>query len=232
MGFIAPIYFFLHYVQSPLENYQLAENRLTNMRAVKTIIPTIILTFILPTMVMMGAPQLADRQWVNGLVWQLFPLYGAIYQRVLGLLVHDTTEDDRVSNPQADMPYLRLAYGISGGLAACVNLYVRFISPFPLMDVFFKDIANPSAPVTLIQGVARFLRYDQILASGASTIWVLLSFGDLKSAGKLQAGWATTIGAFGLMTLVAGPGFSMAAMWAWREEILAKQKPVARGKKE
>ncbi|RDL35444.1 Uncharacterized protein BP5553_07375 [Venustampulla echinocandica] len=230
LGFIAPIYFFLHYIQSPLENYQPAENRLTNMRAVKTIIPTIVLTFLLPTIVMMAAPQLEGRQWVNGLFWQLFPLYGAICQRALGLLVNDTTEVDRISSPEADMPYLRLAYGLSAGFAACANLYVRFASPFPLMDIFFKDIANPSAPATLMQGAARFLRYDHIIALGAGTIWVMLSLGDLKSAGRLQAGWAKIIGAFGAIALVGGPGSAMVAMWAWREEILAKRKPVPVGK--
>ncbi|CAG8981758.1 hypothetical protein HYALB_00013975 [Hymenoscyphus albidus] len=224
VGYVLPIYFFLHHIQLPLENYQKPEDRLTRVSAVKTIIPTLALTFILPTYIMLSTPGLANRQWINGLFWQLFPLYGAICQQVLGLFVKDTTEKDRVSNPEADMPYLRLTYGFTAIIAAALNLYVRLASPFPLKDVFFNDISSPSAAATLITGTARFLRYDQIFSFGAGILWILLSFKDLKKAGKTQAGWVKIIGAFAGATLAFGPGSAMVGMWAWREEILVNRK--------
>lgn len=231
LGFIAPIYFFLHYVQSPLENYQAADNRMTQMGPVKTIIPTIALTYLLPSIAMLAAPGLATRQWVNGLFWQAFPVYTSIVQRVLGFVVKDTTNEDRISNPEADMPYLRRAYGIAAAVAACANLYVRIASPFPLKDVFFKGISSPSAPATLIEGAAKFLRYDQLTTFGAGAMWTMLSFMDLKKAGKIQAGWLKIAGIFGATTVVAGPGAAMMVMWAWREEALARRQPAAVEKK-
>ncbi|KAF4635287.1 hypothetical protein G7Y89_g2803 [Cudoniella acicularis] len=230
LGYIAPIYFFLHYVQSPLENYQAADNRLTQMGPVKTILPTIALTYVLPSVAMFAAPTLATRQWINGVFWQAFPVYSSIAQRVFGLFVKDTTEVDRVSNPEADMPYLRWAYGVAAATAAFGNLYVRFASPFPLMDVFFKDISSPTAPATLIQGAARFLRYDQITTFGAGALWIMLSFMDLKKAGKVRAGWGKIVAIFSATTLIGGPGAAMMIMWAWREEALARKKPAVEKK--
>lgn len=226
LGYIAPIWFFLHYVQSPLENYQAADNRMTQIGAVKTIIPTVVLSFILPSIAMCVVPGIENRQWINGLLWQAFPLYASLYQRGLGYLVKDTTEVDRVSNPEADMPYLRRAYGFAAVIAATANLYVRFASPVPLKDLFFKGISSPSTVPNLLEGAAKFLRYDQIATFGAGAIWTMLSFRDLKKAGKLQTGWPTILGIFGATTLVAGPGAAVVTMWAWREEVLAARKKV------
>lgn len=231
IGLIAPLYYFLHYVQSPVENYHAADNRLTQMGPVKTIIPTIIVSYILPSIAMFVAPSLATRQWVNGVFWQPFPLYAAILQRVFGLFVKDTTQVDRIENPQADMPYLRRIYAFAGVAAALANLYVRFKSPVSLTEVFFKGISSPSAPAALVQNLAKFLRYDQIAAFGAGAIWTGLNFHDLKKAGKVTSGWGKIVGVFAATTLVAGPGAAMAAMWAWREEALARR-VIVHAKKE
>ena len=61
IGFVAPIYYFLHYVQSPMENYAAADNRMCEMDAVKTIIPTIALSYVVPTLAMFTWPGLANR---------------------------------------------------------------------------------------------------------------------------------------------------------------------------
>jgi hypothetical protein len=180
---------------------------------------------------MFAAPGLATRQWINALFSQPFPIYASILQRVLGRFVKDTTDTNRIDKPEADMPYLRRIYGFAGGAAACAHLYVRFASPVSLTDVFFQDICSTSATGPVMQSIARFLRYDQITSFSAGAIWTMLSFRDLKNAGKLTSGWGRIIGVFGGVTLFAGPGAAMAAMWAWREEALAKREVVVIKKK-
>ncbi|TVY29863.1 Citreoviridin biosynthesis protein [Lachnellula hyalina] len=228
LGFIAPIWFFLHYVQSPLENYHAAENRLTQIGAVKTIIPTIMLSYILPSIAMCYVPGLENRQWINGLLWQAFPLYAAVYQRIFGLFVKDTTEADRVSNPEADIPYLRRAYGFAAVTAAAFNLYARFNPPGPIKDVFFAGISSPSTVPNIMQGAAMFLKYDQIATFSAGAAWIMLSFWDLKSAGKVHLEWQKIFTIFGFLTSIFGPGAAMMIMWAWREEALVAKKKVAK----
>lgn len=179
---------------------------------------------------MFAAPTLATRQWVNGLFWQPFPVYGAILQRVLGRFVKDTTYEERLNNPEADMPHLRRIYRFAGVAAACAFLYVRFKSPVSATEVFLEGIRNPGAAVSLIQRVSKALRYDQICAFSAGAVWMLLNFRDLKKAKKVNAGWAKIVGTMAGLSLLVGPGAAMTAMWAWREEALVKSY-VSRGQK-
>jgi hypothetical protein len=230
IGFLAPIYYFIHYVQSPLENYATAENRMTRTSSIKTIIPTVAITYALPTVASFALPGLTNRQWINGLFFQPFPIWAAISQQVLGAFVKNTTDSDRMKNPEADIPYLRRAYACAAAASASVYLYLWVVSPVSLGQIFFKGLGNPSDALPLIEGAAKVLRYDQIASFSAGIVWTLLSFGDLKRAGKLDAGWGRIVGIFAGTTLVAGPGAGMAVMWAWREEVLAK-KVAVRGKK-
>ncbi|KAF8855683.1 FAD/NAD(P)-binding domain-containing protein [Acephala macrosclerotiorum] len=226
IGHVAPVYYFLHYVQSPLEKYAAPDNRMAQMGPVKTIVPSIVLAYVLPSIAMFVAPGLATRQWVNGVFWQPFPIYAAILQRVFGRFVNDTTKSDRLSKPEADMPYLRCVYGFAAIASTCAYLYVRFTSPVSLMKIFFEGLANPTKALPLIEGATKALKYDQIAAFSAGAIWTLLSFGDLKKAGKLQAGWGRILGTFAGTTLLGGSGAGMAVMWAWREESLARRKGI------
>ncbi|EHK97820.1 hypothetical protein M7I_6403 [Glarea lozoyensis 74030] len=101
--------------------------------SVKAIIPTIVLSFLAPSVAMLNAPGLANRQWINGLFWQLFPLSGAICQRLLSLLIKDTTETDRLSNPEADMKHLRRVYWAAGIFAMATNLYDQLMTFGPAL---------------------------------------------------------------------------------------------------
>ncbi|KFZ24305.1 hypothetical protein V502_01200 [Pseudogymnoascus sp. VKM F-4520 (FW-2644)] len=230
IGFIAPIYYFLHHVLSPLENYHAADNRLVQIGDIKTIIPTIIISYIIPSIAMFTAPTLASRQWINGVFWQPFPIYAAILRRVLGRFVKDTTMVDRINNTEADMPYLRRIYAFAGVLAAAAHIYTGFKSPVPLTEVFVQDNTDPESEVPLIETIAKIIRCNRISAFCTGAIWILLSFHDLKKAGKLTTGWCNIAALYTTICVVGGPGAATAVMWAWREEVLAKKKVVIQKK--
>lgn len=99
------------------------------------------------------------------------------------------------------------------------------------MHVFFEGVRNPSASVSVMASLAKTFRYDQIAAFSAGVVWAMLSFKDLKKAGKLNAGWGRTVGVFAGTMIVAGPGAAMATMWGWREEVLAKREKAVLEKK-
>lgn len=227
---MAPIYYFLHYVISPLENYHAADNRLVHIGDVKIVIPTIIISYILPSIAMFIAPTIASRQWINGVFWQPFPIYAGIIRRVLGRFVKDTTMVDRINNTEADMPYLRRIYAFAGASAAAAHTYMRFKPPLPLTEGFVKSITNPESELLLVEAIAEILRWNHVSAFGAGTIWILLGFHDLKKAGKMTTSWWKILMIYIATAAVSGPGAAMAVMWAWREEALARSGVVIKKK--
>jgi hypothetical protein len=225
IGFLAPVYYFLHYVQSPLENYAAADQRMVKMGKAKIIILTVFISYVVPTVAMFVVPDLATRQWINGLFFQPFPLWAVLTQYILSQFVEDTTGTARIYQPTADMPYLRQAYAFAALCSASTYWYVygsAWNSSISLLDIFFKDISQVTTMAPLFDGAAKVLRYDHLWSFSAGLVWTLYSFGDLKRAGKLQAGWLRILGVSICATLAAGPGTAMALMWAWREETLSE----------
>ncbi|CZR68336.1 related to hydroxylase [Phialocephala subalpina] len=224
IGLVAPLYYFLHYIQTPQEKYLAADNRLVPTVYAKTLIPAITLGYVAPTLGMFLPFSIDTRQAING-IWQLFPVWTSLLHTALKFTVTDTTQKERIHNVRADMTYLRYAYAFGGCLSAAAYLYLWMTSPIPLRSLFFSGISSPSAPVfSLSDGIGRFLKYDQIFSFGSGMFWEVLHFNDLKKAGKLKAGWGKILGVLGGATLVLGPGAAMALGWAWREEVLAAKK--------
>lgn len=124
------------------------------------------------------------------------------------------------------MPILRRTYAFAAVAATAFNLYARYTSPVSLSQLFFQGVKEPGNAVSVVQALGKFFRYDQLAAFSAGAIWTMLSFKDLKKAGKVSAGWGKIVGLFAGTTLIAGPGAAMTAMWAWREEALAKREKV------
>jgi hypothetical protein len=197
----------------------------------KTTLPTIGLAYIAPTVAMFTVPGLVNRQWINGVFFQPFPLYAAVVQRLLARFAkqiegEEENVKDKGENENADLSGLiNLAYGLSGAASAGVYLYLWLFSPVPMSRIFFSNLRNPEAEHTMLYGAGKVLRYDQICSFGAGAVWTLLHFWDLKREGLIKVGWGRIVGVFAGTMVVCGPGAGMAVMWAWRESVLRAWKP-------
>jgi hypothetical protein len=224
------MYFFIQYVErSPVAS--LEERRrgmMVSKKEMKTILPTIWMAYILPSVAMFAVPGLVNRQWINGVFFQPFPLYAYAIQRTL-LAFPPSSEDEEEEEEEeeeksATETDLRLIYGLSAAASASVYLYLWIKSPSSMADIFFSETSNPTAPITMLKGAAKVLRYDQLCSFGAGVVWTLLHFWGLKREGLMRStGWGKILGVFGAMNVVGGPGAAMAGMWAWRESIINKE---------
>jgi hypothetical protein len=182
------------------------------------ILPTIAISYIVPSIAMFVVPGLTNRQWVNGVFFQLFPLWAFIVQQFLRVLGRDS-EPEEVQLEQG-LSSVRFLYEISGMISGSVYLCLWILSPFPIMDIFFLNLRNPETEIGMLKGAAKVLRYDQISAFGAGAVWIGLHFWDLKRKNLVSGGWGKLLALLIGMTLVAGPGAGMAVMWSWREGAL------------
>jgi hypothetical protein len=227
IGLIGPLYYFFHYLQCPIDNYMAADNRLVQMKFALTLLPAMVLGYVLPVAFQFGPWDDGTVQSINAL-WQIFPLTIASLHWLFSSLVADTTNEDRLLNPLADLVSLRRLYAVIAVIPTVLHLYVRLSSPTTLLDIFFGGIGHQFRPVELIsEGINCFLKYDSLLLFAATFYWIILNLRDLKEAGILKTSWATIILRLAGLTLVCGPGAAIMTVWAWREELLAEPRKLS-----
>ncbi|KAK0121847.1 hypothetical protein ONS95_010127 [Cadophora gregata] len=223
IGVVAPLYCFLHFVLIPSTKFHAADSRHVPLHFAKTILPTLILGYAVAGIGMYWptSPISTLQGW--NFAWQPFPIYLAIFHRILRSFFSNTEKEDRVNNHKADLFHLRLIYVTVAFLSSTAWIYTVFTSPTPLYQVFLSGITNRAVQFnTVEEGMRMFLKYDEAFCFGSAPIWVLLCFRDLKREGRLTAGWAKILGFYSAVTLTLGPGTGLVFMWGWREDVLAK----------
>ncbi|PQE10413.1 hypothetical protein CJF32_00000960 [Rutstroemia sp. NJR-2017a WRK4] len=223
IGLVAPIYFFFHYVQSPQENFNALDNRLTNMSFIKTFSLAILLTILGPACAIYAVEDIYSVQWIYNNVWYWYPIYLTILLKVSKLVVKDTTRTARIYEPTADLPYLRAAYTIL--IIGCGMIqFSAAESHFSTISTLFKGFWNSNNTANDVRGMfAMLLRSDTAFAYSAAMLWALLHFSDLKCNGKLKNSWLAILGVMILSSFAVGYRVALLILWAWREEIMARK---------
>jgi hypothetical protein len=204
-GLIAPLYLFLHYVQSPISNFAASDQRLVNVAAARTTIPSLVMAYALPFLATYAAPFLFTQLTID-VTWQQFPIWLALMHYIIrNFFVRDTTLHDRIHQPFTDLPYIRFALKAAAIIAA-----VSF-------NIFrWQLLFTP--------GFASFFRADIISCMLACLCWLLLLFKDLKEVEMLQMSWVKLVASALTCACICGPGAVIAMGWLWREEILASRR--------
>ncbi|CZS93253.1 uncharacterized protein RAG0_03624 [Rhynchosporium agropyri] len=222
IGVVAPIYFFLHYVQIPSTKFHAADNRHVPIHLVKAILPTLLLGYVATTIVMYYPTSSISTLQAWNHIWQPFPINIAILHGILSSLP-DTRREDRKHNVKGDLVWLRLIYFTTAFASSAMWIYTLLASPTPLFQIFFSRMLNRETTFKkLEEGMRMFLKYDELFCFTSGVIWVLLCFSDLKREGRLTAGWRKVVAIFTGMTLGLGPGAGLVIIWWWRDEILTR----------
>ena len=118
---------------------------------------------------------LETRQGYN-FIWQFFPPWTTLLSGLFPRLVKDTTQDDKVNNPTADLPNSRTIYALVGSSNRYISLRLQCLDSSTLGNFPF-GVNDPSALIeSLTEGMGRFLKYDYLFAFASGGFWVLLIF--------------------------------------------------------
>ncbi|KAJ5643353.1 uncharacterized protein N7484_005860 [Penicillium longicatenatum] len=226
IGKIAPIYFAIEYIRSPLSSLK-GDNRNMKTDALKSLLPAVLAGYYLPTFANFFASTVESRQSINA-VWQLFPLVVPVIQIPLRLLAKPRSnieaKEKTASNHKTNMLWTRCTYGSLAAISGLSFIYARWSAPqgASLATIFLPGLFEHAQPVTsFAQGIARFLQYDEIFSLGAGFIWLGLRFRELQQSGVPVSWWKSACALVGT-TVTLGPGAALALGWGWREEALAK----------
>ncbi|KAF2811772.1 FAD binding domain protein [Mytilinidion resinicola] len=227
LGATGPVYFFLHYVQSPLEQFIAKDSRMINVAYASTALASLIAAYGIPQYLQYFASSWALRLQANS-IWQIFPLVLAVtHWETMALCIEDTTKVARYTNPKADLKHVRWAILTCSTIAAVIFNYVRFTSGYGARDLFVPSSAFLAQPLTYmatasyVEGWRLFLQLDEVFAFASAFAWLGLLFRDLKEAEMLHWDWLRLGLAMLLVTFVAGPGAAVGLLWLLREETLA-----------
>ncbi|KAH7395488.1 hypothetical protein BKA64DRAFT_60351 [Cadophora sp. MPI-SDFR-AT-0126] len=223
VGVVAPLYFFLHFVLIPSTKFHAASDRHVPIHLAKTILPTLILCYVVPGIAMYWPTSHISTLQGWNFVWQLFPIYLSILHGISSRFFLNAECEDRVNTFKSDLIYLRLTYFIIAIFSSTAWIYTLFTSPTPLFQVFLSGITNRDIQFqTLEEAMRMFLKYDEVFAFSSAAIWVLLCFWDLKREGRVTTNWAKILAFYAAVTLSLGPGTGLVCMWWWREDVLAR----------
>jgi hypothetical protein len=234
IGSIGPLYYFLHYIQSPISQFLAADMRLINVGYARTALAAITIAYLAPTIAMYFGSSASTRLSINA-IWQMFPILVTLTHWALTrFLVTDPTRSARLRNPTADLLSVRIAAITFIIVAALAFNWIRFTSPVPLSTVLsptfsflsasYRSIMNRSVDLDLVSGMALLLKMDYLSCFIASYAWLALLFNDLKAAEMVTETWAR-LAAYAIVgTFCVGPGAVVGGAWLWREEILASKR--------
>lgn len=219
IGVLMALWCFVHYIQTPIENFRARDMRLTDLSYTATVLPVMLLTHYLPTFVSFSAWVDPQTRHAADWIWQPFAVWTTILQFALKKTVMpDTVQQDRIKNPCRDLPVIKYTIYSLCAISVSTWWYTLYTAPFSAATLFTP---NPAAMKTHDEFIRLFLQFDEVFSMGACMLWLLYLFGDLKRAGMLEASWLSIVGR-GLVTLVAaGPGVTFGLGWWWREQVLA-----------
>lgn len=139
---------------------------------------------------------------------------------------------ERYKNP--DVPILQAAYSVLFWLQAAAHistLIYTYDHPDLTIRELFLGLQDPFAAdwgiTDPVAAMMAFLQYDMVVSATALLAYELFSVWKLR-----QMGYVTTpraaLAALGIAAgqLTVGPGATWAALWSWRENVLANVVPV------
>jgi hypothetical protein len=222
LGLWANIWFFLHYLQAPIEIFAASDQRLLNMNYARALLPTVLFGYAAPLLAMALYPSHTVCEHLAS-IQPFFPVLVSIVHNLFARAIQDTTKQDRLCNVKADLPSLRRACLVVGIASAATLQYFRYrTGNFGwLHNVRFAGTLHQQTFPALTAGIFNRENFD--LYSGA-LLWLGLIFGDLKKAGMLKTSWMWLVLCVAACTAIIGPGATLLAGWAWREEVLSSKR--------
>lgn len=205
-----------------------ADQRYVHKRYAQALQPAMTVAYALPTLlVLFYSPGVVSFRNIE-LAWQIFPIVVPVVHRLLAWCFLDTAAEDRIHDPWADLPSLRIIYSMSGLISALGHWYMAMAGPLSLSRSILKGVSMIGEEHDSLGDAWSVLLVLEYLALIVSmTMLTMLQFRDLKAVNRLEVGWTKIVLAFVIVTMLCGPGTAIIAAWAYREEILAKRPEIS-----
>lgn len=234
IGLVGPLYYLCYLSASADDNYWWPLSRRMPTAYAKSILPAMVLGYLIPTIAMHIPYSDTRLTEVAMIIWQPSPIYInillALFSRIYERFYPEPKPTPDAANPLPDISSLNLIYAISfliGTLAHASFLHALFSSPNLLLTLkqlflpllFFK---TPPSPLPFDTSMHSFWQYDFLLFFAATLIFCVVAVWDLKRVGRTRVSLVNAVVGIMLGTVGVGPAAMFVAVWAWREGVMAR----------
>ncbi|KAJ9619082.1 hypothetical protein H2204_012793 [Knufia peltigerae] len=232
---VAPIFYIMYLTVSNPESYWWPLSRPVPEKYVKTLLPAVVLGYLIPTILMFW-PHSNDDQIRQGFIafWQPSPVYVNILLWLLATSYNTTmsTQQDHSNVVVAaaeppDMAHLKRLYAFSFGVSIVTHfgvlLKVMFSAdPHLQLSKIFLLPPLDQRSLSVVESLHITWLVDFWVWTMATMAWCCLSVWDLKRVGLAVVSVRKAAAAVALGTVLVGPGAVISACWYWRETQMAK----------
>jgi hypothetical protein len=218
----APLYYFLHWVLTPIDTFKATDMRLTKMNFTRAILPSLLVVYYLPLLQSRFLPAKDQRQlWLQ--LWQLFPITHSLAQLAISKLWKDSTDQDKLHAPRRDVWTIKYTVGIptAAGTIVWLHALLTSTSADSLGQILLPQRFHTTLASTYPTDI---LSHSYLIAIGSTYLWLLYFTWDAKVAGMVTQNWFTVLLVMAVATIVLGPGGVVGAGFLWREYVITERR--------
>ncbi|PGH28923.1 hypothetical protein GX50_08329 [[Emmonsia] crescens] len=228
---VGPLYYAAYLLTSSNTNYWWPLSRQVPTSYAKTLLPALLLGYLLPTLLLFweySNPRLAQ---VMTLVWQPAPIYVNILLTLFSMLYAkiypDSHRTPSADQSMPDISSLKVVYLSSFSVAAIIHILTisaALCSRHPglsLADIFVPYTSGGLQLISVSEGIRSLWLADFWVFWTATIVWCILAVWDMNRVGRARVRLGVAVAAIVLGTLAVGPGATAVLVWYWREEKMA-----------
>ncbi|OAX79561.1 hypothetical protein ACJ72_06119 [Emergomyces africanus] len=230
---VGPIYYAAYVLSSSNMKYWWPVFRQVPTSYAKTLLPALLLGYLLPTILLFQEypnHRLAEAMII---IWLPAPIYVNIllklFSTIYAKVYPDSPRTPPASKPMPDIPSLKVVYVSSFSVAALIHIFTLSVVLSPRYpDLSLAKIFVPH----FISGYLQFSSESEGIRALwlanfwvfwiATMVWCVLAVWDMNRIGRARVSLRVAVVIIVLGVVALGPGATIATVWYWREEKMAK----------
>lgn len=216
--------------ESARKDYWSPASRQVSASYAKALLPSLVIGYLLPTILMYLPFSDPDLSVTQGLValWQPTPLIVNLLLFVISIAYgkEPATSKKAASPPLNDIKYLNRLYLTCFTVSAIVHVGTIFVclsSTHPQMSLTHALVRVPvSDRMSMTGGLHYIFQVDFGIIFAAAVAGAYLTLWDLKRMGKTDLSLSNAAAGMAMAVICVGPAATVAGVWYLREHVMAQ----------
>jgi len=226
---VIPLYYLAYLRDTRGSGYWSADSRQVPLSYAKSLLPALVLGYLVPTILMFLPYSDANLWTTQGMIalWQPCPFFVNVILWALSTVNASLDASTEESKPSlGDVEYLGSTYTVVFVVSALTHMgtvLVCLMSSDPHHSFGNVFLPRSSDAPSLTAALGGIFQVDFWIIFAASLAWACLAVWDLKRLGKTDISLGKVAALMAAGTVAVGPAATVTGVWYWREHAMAKR---------